>query len=194
MWKDFGSTLHRDTLVSMFWCFFLRHLAAGGGSVDMFLFFRTTAPLDLQGQNVPLIRHCILHLFCRNCLSCHASYCLSHNGTWCQTTWWPSTASISLVVFFLCYWKDLRKTRASSRSFIWIGLLMTFGSETTQEYVFWTPFNHACTLLECVKVLSCGKMKQNCTASLWKLWLWQDFVLAPEKQILLKENSSPNLL
>lgn len=56
---------------------------------------------------------------------------------------------------------------------------MTFGLKisSTDGVCFLNTVDHACTLLEYVKVLSCGKWSKNCTASLWKLWLRQDFVL-----------------
>lgn len=77
-------------------------------------------------------------------------------------------------------------------------------NHSTDGVCFLNTVDHACTLLEYVKVLSRGKWSKNCTASLWKLWLRQDFVLAmpvwnqpganfTELMCYLKENSPSDL-
>lgn len=76
----------------------------------------------------------------------------SHNGTWRQTTWWPSSTFFSFFNYLRLLLKRWMKTRASSRDcdvcalnftecLIWIGLTMTFSLKITAlvEYVFWTP-------------------------------------------------------
>ncbi len=86
--------------------------------------------------------------------------------------------------------KRWMKSRASSRNAMsvhWIYRLSIWSESALQWHSIWNhstdgvcflnTVDHACTLLEYVKVLSRGKWSKNCTASLWKLWLRQDFVL-----------------
>lgn len=139
--------------------------------------------------------------------------CLSHNGTWCQMTWWPSSFYF-LIIIFDCYWKDEWKLEPAVvkrclctefyRLSIWSESALRWHSVWKSQY-WWSMFflntvDHACTLLEYVKVLSRGKWSKNCTASLWKLWLGKDFVLVipvwkqpgaklTELMCYLKENS-----
>lgn len=187
------STLHRDTFVSMFWCFYcrLRGTWQAEGFVDMIFLSKGWRLHWNYRVKRPPIRHCILHSSCRKCLSSHASYCLEPQ--WDMTPDDVMTKQHFFFSFSNYLWLLLKrwmKTRASSRDcdvcalnftecLIWIGLTMTFSLKITAlvEYVFLNTVDHACTLLEYVKVLSRGKWSKNCTASLWKLWLRQDFVL-----------------
>lgn len=100
-----------------------------------------------------------------------------------------------LLFYYYYLWLLLKrwmKTRASSRKSDVCALNFTdwvfdlnqpyddIQSEKSQYWwnmFFLNTVDHACTLLEYVKVLSRGKWSKNCTASLWKLWLGKDFVL-----------------
>lgn len=116
-----------------------------------FFFLKADGSTGLTGSNVP-IRHCILHSSCWKRLSNHASYCLSHNGTWCQTTWWPSSTFFYYIWLLLKRWM---KTRASSRNsmsvqnlpteyLIWIGLTVTFSLKTLYWWNMFSEHRRSC--------------------------------------------------
>lgn len=106
------STLHRDTFVSMFWCFYcrLRGTWQAEGFVDMIFLSKGWWLHWNYRVKRPPIRHCILHSSCRKRLSSHASYCLEP-----QRDMTPDDVMTKQHFFFLfliifdCYWKDERK-------------------------------------------------------------------------------------
>lgn len=214
-WKDFGSVMfdfaqgHLCFHVLMFLLSIKRHLAGVWICRYDFFYLKADGSTGLTGSNVPIHR-CILHSFCRKRLFNHASYCVRHNGKWWQTTWWPSSTFYYYLWLLLKRWRKTKPAVVNATSAHWIYRLSIWSESALRWHSVWNhrtdwtcflnTVDHACTLLEFVKVLSRGKWSKNCTASLWKLWLWQDSVLVipgwknpdtdlTEKTSYLKENS-----
>lgn len=110
-----------------------------------------------------------------------------HMGTWCQTTWWPSSTFFPFLFFFKvifdCHWKD-EWTLSSlctepDRAFDPNRPYDDVNSQKSQQW--WSLVSeHRWSCMHFIgvrqSVITC-KWSKNCTAILWKLWLRQDFVL-----------------
>lgn len=162
-WKDFGSVTcdlaqgHVCFHVLMFLLLMNRNFAGEWICRYEFPFQWLTASLDLQGRTPPSLI-CILHLSCRKCPSNHPYLSRA------SMTWRPSSTLFFFKLSFLfkkrmngklCGREVDVRTLNWTQCSIWISL-KTRRIRALAEVCFLT-IDHACTLLECVKVLPRGK-------------------------------------
>lgn len=134
------------------------------------------APLDLQGQLSPSV---IVYCTC----SVENVFSIMHLIVWAtvghDARRYDDQATLFFKIVFDSYWKDEWKLEPAVVSDLcalillteyltWIGLTMMFGLKSYTDDAGFLNTDDACTLLEYLKVLSCGKWSRNCTVSLWK--------------------------